>query len=130
MQKAKAKQTMQCTHTSSVVLLLSTNATRQDRTSSAHNQGEQADRKCRLQTSMSSKSKKPHRGRMKTKQERRQMKKGLVMGTLTSKGGSFGPVMVQIIAVSRSKPSEVMLLPKSKVADVMPACIRRSHNTV
>ena len=52
------------------------------------------------------------------------------MGTLTSKGGSFGPVMEQMSAVSRSKPSEVMLLPKSKVADVMPACIRRSHNTV
>jgi len=55
---------------------------------------------------------------------------GLVMGTLTSKGGSIGPVMVQMAAVSRSKPSEVMLLPKSKVAVVLPACIRTSCNAV
>lgn len=53
-------------------------------------------------------------------------KDGLRMRTLTSKGGSIGPVMVQMAAVSRSKPSEVMLLPKSNVADALPACVRRS----
>ncbi len=64
----------------------------------------------------------------KEEEEKKKRKMGPVMGTLTSKGGSIGPVMVQMAAVSRSKPSEVMLLPKSKVADVLPVCIRRSHH--
>ena len=120
---------MQCMHASLVVLLLCTNATSKCSTGSAHDQGEQADWKCRQQTSLKStetRQRKKEEGRREEEEGRRKEEDGVRMRTLTSKRGSIGPVMVQMAAVSRSKPSEVMLLPKSKVADVTPVCIRRA----
>ena len=49
---------------------------------------------------------------------------GEVKSTLTSRGGSMGPPTVQIAAVCSNRPADVMLLPKSNVADTCLACIK------